>query len=589
MTNLSVKQRLFALIGASALLLAVFGGVAIMGMGSTVNALNRVYLERVVPLKDLKTIADDYAVLVVDTAHKVRNGNITWEQGTENLASAQQRTSAMWKDYKSQDLHPREQELVAGVDPLIAKADTQLARLARIFQNRDMEALTAFTIDDLYPAIDPVSDGISGLVSTQLEISAEVYEEAASSYTLTRNLFIALMIIAIAALMLVAQRFVAAILGSLNDAVAHCERLAQGDLTSKLVVRRDDEIGQLVEALNRMGERLQGIVSEVNTAAFAINTGAREIASGNLHLSSRTEQQAANLEETASSMEQMTATVRHNADNSINANKLAAEAREEAERGATVVAGARDAMNRINESSQKITDITGVVDEIAFQTNLLALNAAVEAARAGDAGRGFAVVAAEVRVLAQRSAEAAKQIKDLIEESTAKVAHGSKLVGESEETLKTIVDSIKRVSLIVSEISSSSEEQSDGIQQVNTAVSQMDQATQQNAALVEEAAAAAKSLEEQAMALEQLMSYFRLDSTNSFRSLSGPGSTPTYSAEAAKPAPAPALTHAKPAPAPAPRPEPQRQHAVPEASAKIAAPKRANESFADPAAQWEEF
>jgi len=584
MKNLTVKQRLFTLISAAAVLLVVFGAAAITGMGSTVHSLNQVYVQRVVPLKELKTIADDYAVLVVDTAHKVRNANISWEQGLSNLDDATRRTSQMWSEYKQRNLHQRERELVASVDPLIAKADTEIARLREILNYRDMDALTAFTIDTLYPTIDPVSDGISSLVAVQLDISKEVYDAADASYSFTRNLFIILLVIAIALLVFVAQRFTGAILSSLNDAVDHCERLAGGDLTSKLTVTQNDEIGHLIHALNNMAERLQGIVGDVNTAAFAINTGAREIASGNLHLSQRTEQQAANLEETASSMEEMTATVRHNADNSLNANKLAREAREEAERGAQVVAGARDAMERINESSQKITDITSVVDEIAFQTNLLALNAAVEAARAGDAGRGFAVVAAEVRVLAQRSAAAAKQIKDLIEESTVKVAHGSKLVSESEETLKGIVESIKRVSVIASEISSSSEEQSEGIAQVNIAVTQMDQATQQNAALVEEAAAAAKNLEEQAVALEHLMSYFQLDNSHAFGSL--PPSKP-----------APALSH-RPSAAPqiskpsASTSSFQRQPEKTYAAAgrpQIKAPKRANESLADPSSNWEEF
>ena len=589
MSNLTIKQRLFVLIGTGAVFLLIFGVMAIRGMGTTVESLNAVYIDRVVPLKELKTVADDYAVLVVDASHKVRNGNISWQEGIANIDQAEERIATIWNAYKQQDLTQREAVIVDRIAPLIGSADALINELRDIFERQDMDALTALTVDDLYNVIDPVSGGFTDLVSVQLEISKEVYEQAAAAYTLTRNLLIALLILAVVGPAVMAQRLIARLAGSLRDAAEHCERLAAGDLTSKVDSNSQDEIGLVIEALNSMGMRLKSIVADVNTAAFAINTGAREIASGNMHLSERTEQQAANLEETASSMEQMTATVRQNADNAIRANKLAAEAREEAERGASVVAGARSAMTEINDSSQKISDITSVVDQIAFQTNLLALNAAVEAARAGDAGRGFAVVAAEVRVLAQRSAEAAKQIKELIEESVDKVADGSRLVGESEQTLNDIVDSIKRVSLIVSEISASSEEQSDGISQVNTAVAQMDRGTQQNAALVEEAASAAKTLEEQAVGLDQMMAYFKLDAAGGYSAASAPLPNP-----APRSSHTPALTDRTPARKPntpqlGGNPAPTASADAPAHTPKIAAPMRANQSAADPGSNWEEF
>lgn len=510
MSNFSIKNRLFFMVGAMATLLVAFSAAALTSMSSGVDSLNTIYLHRVAPLKDLKTVADDYAVLVVDTSHKVRNGNISWSEGISNLDVAEERMGRLWRSYLTNELDLRELRLVEEIRPLVNEANTEIQILREIFENQDMEALTAFTIDDLYPTIDPVSDGFSKLVAVQLDISKELFDGAEASYSFTRNLFIGLLILVLAIMIVTAYRLVNGILGPLNAAIEHCERIASGDLTQELNNQSQDEVGRMIDALNRMGGRLREVVGDVNNAALQINTGSREIASGNMHLSERTEQQAANLEETASSMEEMTATVRQNADNAMSANKLASAAREQAEKGAEVVSGAMSAMAEINGSSQKIADITSVVDEIAFQTNLLALNAAVEAARAGDAGRGFAVVASEVRVLAQRSAEAAKQIKNLIEESVTKVAYGSKLVDESASTLGDIVESIKNVSTIVSEISASSEEQSDGIQQVNLAVNQMDQVTQQNAALVEEAAAAAKTLEEHAVNLEQLMSYFRV-------------------------------------------------------------------------------
>jgi methyl-accepting chemotaxis protein len=248
----------------------------------------------------------------------------------------------------------------------------------------------------------------------------------------------------------------------------------------------------------------------VRSATDSINTASAEIASGNQDLSARTEQAASNLEETAASMEQLTSTVRQSADSARQANQLASSASEIAVRGGNVVGQVVTTMNEINASSKKISDIIGVIDGIAFQTNILALNAAVEAARAGEQGRGFAVVAAEVRSLAQRSAQAAKEIKGLIGSSVDRVEAGSRLAAEAGQTMSEIVGSVQRVSDIIGEITAASGEQSDGIGQVNVAVSQLDQMTQQNAALVEESAAAAESLKDQATRLAQVVQVFRI-------------------------------------------------------------------------------
>ena len=252
------------------------------------------------------------------------------------------------------------------------------------------------------------------------------------------------------------------------------------------------------------------VIRAMNQAASQVRTGADEISRGNADLSQRTEEQASSLEETASSMEQMTSAVTNNADNAAQANQLATAARAQAERGGTVVSAAVTAMAEINTSSKRIADIIGVIDEIAFQTNLLALNAAVEAARAGEQGRGFAVVASEVRNLASRSAQAAKEIKGLIQDSVGKVAEGTKLVDESGKALAEIVIGVKKVTDVMAEIASSSREQASGIEQVNTAITTMDSVTQQNAALVEEASAAAQSLSEQAGNLTQLIARYQV-------------------------------------------------------------------------------
>jgi methyl-accepting chemotaxis protein len=286
---------------------------------------------------------------------------------------------------------------------------------------------------------------------------------------------------------------------------------AEGDLARRIdVTGQSGDLMKLGNAINTLLESVSDIVSGVKNAAAEVLRGAEEISQGNANLSQRTEQQSSSLEETASSMEEMTSTVKQNADNAGQANQLATAARDQAEKGGAVVGSAVKAMADINESSKKISDIIGVIDEIAFQTNLLALNAAVEAARAGEQGRGFAVVATEVRSLAGRSATAAKEIKELIQDSVRKVGDGSLLVTQSGQTLEQIVMSVKKVSDIVAEIAAASREQSSGIEQVNKAVMQMDEMTQQNAALVEQATAASQSMADQARDLTVMMEKYQV-------------------------------------------------------------------------------
>ena len=292
------------------------------------------------------------------------------------------------------------------------------------------------------------------------------------------------------------------------DIAAAMQKVAEGDLTKPIQREYIGTFGDVKNSVNETVKNLEKIVMELRESADVITTAASEIATGNTNLSSRTEQQASSLEETASSMEQLTSTVRNNADNAQQANQLATGARQTAEHGGDVVSRAVEAMEAINQSSNKIAEIIGVIDEIAFQTNLLALNASVEAARAGEQGRGFAVVATEVRNLAGRSATAAKEIKDLIQDSAMKVKSGAELVNESGVTLNEIVTSVKKVGEIISEIAAASQEQSAGIDQVNQAVTSMDEVTQQNAALAEETSAAAASMNEKARDMDKMMNFF---------------------------------------------------------------------------------
>jgi methyl-accepting chemotaxis protein len=327
----------------------------------------------------------------------------------------------------------------------------------------------------------------------------------------------------------------------LRSAVDVARRVATGDLTTRIDVSSRDETGQLMAALKEMNDALRDIVGRVRTGTDTIATASGEINSGNQDLSSRTEQQASSLEETASSMEELTSTVKQNADNARQANQMAALASETAIRGGDVVARVVSTMGSINESARRIADIITVIDGIAFQTNILALNAAVEAARAGEQGRGFAVVAGEVRSLAQRSAAAAKEIKDLIGDSVEKVEAGSRLADEAGNTMEEVVGSVKRVSGIISEIAAASDEQRAGIEQVNGAITQMDQVTQQNAALVEQAAAAAEAMQEQAHTLAQLVATFQTGHESAASPAAPLARTPVRAA-----GPAPALPRARP-------------------------------------------
>lgn len=300
------------------------------------------------------------------------------------------------------------------------------------------------------------------------------------------------------------------ILAPLKMALQDIECMSSGDLSGKIVAQGDDELARVMQSLRILQINVKLMIGQIKQSTVMVNVGASEIAAGNADLSTRTESQASKLEETASAMEELTSTVKQNADNAHEASKLVISTSAIAVKGGEAVDQVVNTMGSIRESSRKIVDIIAVIDSIAFQTNILALNAAVEAARAGEQGRGFAVVAAEVRGLAQRSAGAAREIKTLIGDSVNRVEAGGKLVDDAGKTMTEIVDSVKRAAAIMSDISSSSLEQSAGIEQVNQAITQMDEITQQNAALVEQAAAAASTMQEQAINLSQLVSVFRL-------------------------------------------------------------------------------
>ncbi|NYH23187.1 methyl-accepting chemotaxis protein [Paraburkholderia bryophila] len=407
----------------------------------------------------------------------------------------------------------------AGIDP--ALLDDVLARRTAVMRDGVDPEFTALNANDLnaYHAIADTKispmfiayDGAASAVVKALQQSAvDLQAGAQSNISLMTTLIIAFTLFALVVVVGIRFALRGLIVQPLKDATACFERIAAGDLSESINVFSRNEIGILFAGIKRMQDSMSTMVRAVHSSTESIDTGAREIAMGNTDLSQRTEQQAASLQETASSMEQLTGTVRQNAENARQASQLAVNASDIATRGGDVVSQVVTTMQGIATSSNKVVDIIGVIEGIAFQTNILALNAAVEAARAGEQGRGFAVVAGEVRSLAQRSASAAKEIKELIGDSVDKVQSGSALVGRAGTTMDEIVQAVRRVTDIMGEISAASEEQSGGIEQVNRAVVQMDEVTQQNAALVEQAAAAAASLEDQTRQLQAVLTGWKV-------------------------------------------------------------------------------
>ncbi|GAB2861431.1 methyl-accepting chemotaxis protein [Pseudoduganella ginsengisoli] len=454
----------------------------------------------------------------------------------------------------------KEKTLLAAVDEALKTGAEKNNKLIQMRKEGATEAAVDYLLKETGPVQAKALAALNDVFTYETKMMDEAGEDVKEVYSNARILQLTLGTIAMAMGISVAWFITRSITGPLNRAVAVAETVAAGDLTSRIDTGGNDETGRLLQALKKMNDALLDVVGQVRGGTEAITTASHEIAAGNMDLSSRTEQQASSLEETVSSMEQLTSTVRQNADNARQANTLAHSASEVASRGGAIVAQVVDTMGAINTSSGKIADIIGVIDGIAFQTNILALNAAVEAARAGEQGRGFAVVASEVRSLAQRSAAAAKEIKELIDASVANVDAGSRLVNDAGQTMGDIVDSIQRVADIMGEITSASQEQTLGIEQINQAIAQMDQTTQQNAALVEEAAAASQSMQEQADKLARVVGFF---------------STGAHAAPVAAVSRAVAL---------APKAAPARQAARP--AAKKAAAKNAAQPKQD---EWEEF
>jgi methyl-accepting chemotaxis protein len=510
--NITIKSLLLFVMGLLSMLLVGTGVLGLTSLDTTNKALQSVYDDRTVPIGELNTVITSVMMNQIDLSGSIYGNPDLIIPKMDAIETRSKKADTAFAAYIATDLTP-EEKIAADKFAAARKLYLEKALRPAVEASRGGNVLrvTEIVNGPMEELFTPVRTSVSDLIDIQLHEAKLLYDSSQHRFALVRNISIAAILFGVAVAAFMAFWLVRLIARPLHEAVRIAKSVAAGDLTQRIDVQSTNETGQLLQALKDMNDSLSRTVSTVRHGTETITVASSEIATGNADLSSRTESQAGSLEETASSMEELTSTVRQNADNARQANQLVLTASEVAIKGGSVVSQVVDTMGSINQSSKKIVDIISVIDSIAFQTNILALNAAVEAARAGEQGRGFAVVASEVRSLAQRSAGAAKEIKELIGDSVSKVDAGSKLVDEAGVTMEEIVSSVKRVADIMSEITAASQEQSSGLDQINQAITQMDEITQQNAALVEEAAAAAQSLQDQATDLSRAVSIFRIN------------------------------------------------------------------------------
>jgi len=523
LNNFKIGARLS---GAFLTLVLLLLGIAYTGWAGIEKMFSGtvdMYADSVVPMGKMSTVqylAIRDRTLVMDMLLNPDPANIA--KRAAEMAKNAATLDKDWQDFLATHLSPEEKALVAEMEPALAAFRNEgLMPAKQALQDGKTEEALAIYKTKISPLAPKFFGPLDKLMVLQVDMSKEDISTATQANTTTTiiiGLATSLALLLAAVLAVVITRSVTRPIG---EAVLFAQTTASGDLTARILHASRDEVGELLDALSLMQASLVEVVSNVRSGSEGVATASSEIADANHDLSTRTEQQASALEQTSASMEELGATVKQNAESARTANQLAMSASAVAQQGGAVVGQVVQTMKGINESSHKIADIISVIDGIAFQTNILALNAAVEAARAGEQGRGFAVVASEVRLLAGRSAEAAKEIKQLINASVERVGQGSLLVDQAGETMTEVVNSIRRVTDIMGEISAASTEQSLGVAQVGEAVTHMDQATQQNAALVEQMAAAASSLKSQAKNLVQVVGTFKLGDAGNY-ALSGP-------------------------------------------------------------------
>jgi methyl-accepting chemotaxis protein len=549
--SLKVGTRLILGFLVVCLMGAIVAGIGIRNMGKINDEAERMYKLELLGLSHIK----EANVNLMDLGRSLRSALIAssdqdrqksvdrLKTNRELMRSYLDKARPLYHSAQGQAMFAELENQLREFDPMIAEV-LQKSATEELQQKRD---LVEYVFTTLAPKSAVVDQKMTELARLKEANAQEAAVRNAGLYSSSRAFMIVLVVcsglVGMALGALITRNLTRQLGGEPGYAAAIAERIASGDLTVEVDLRRDDK-SSLLFAMKSMRDSLVNVVGQVRSGTDSIASASGQIASGNLDLSSRTEEQASSLEETASSMEELTSTVKQNADNARQANHLAMSASDVAGKGGEVIEQVVETMGSINTSAHKIVDIISVIDGIAFQTNILALNAAVEAARAGEQGRGFAVVAGEVRNLAQRSASAAKEIKLLIDTSVENVETGARLVDQAGTTMKDIMESVRRVTDIMGEITAASQEQTAGIEQINQAITQMDDVTQQNASLVEEAAAASEALQDQANKLAAVVSIFKVEGSQQAHSTVAPAKTARVSAPkpraAALPAKAPA-------------------------------------------------
>jgi methyl-accepting chemotaxis protein len=507
-----IGQRLAAVMGLMLALLMLMSALAILEMSrmqAQTRDITTNWLPSVALVNQINTNTSDYRI--AETGHVLATEDADMAVKDKEMATVMAEFDKNRAAYARLISSPEEQRLY---DAFLADWKAYMAAHDKLYahsRKNETDQARAILDGESHKFFNSSSDILNQLIELNAKGAQDASETAERAYTTARTVIATVLFIAVAMALLISRLLIRSITVPLKKAVQVADAVADGDLRLDIEARGGDEAAQLMRALDRMQQALIDTVSQVRANAESVSTASSQIAQGNADLSQRTEEQASALQQTAATMSELSSTVRSNADNARQADQLARSASDAARQGGGAVGDVVDTMRGISDSSRRIADIIGTIDGIAFQTNILALNAAVEAARAGEQGRGFAVVAGEVRLLAQRSAEAAKEIKSLITHSVEQVERGSQQVDKAGHLMQSLEQAIQRVTDIVGEISTASVEQADGVGQVEQAVSQMDQVTQQNAALVEESAAAAESLRQQASQMVAVVSVFRLE------------------------------------------------------------------------------